>query len=120
MKKIIITFLVLFSLQSFLGKKALGGSLQEVLMRNNTSIDQLQKLGKVMTDGEFTGAGKRIPLKSISVFVTNDDVISSQDVAAFVPKDQAVRAPTLADLSGFHWQGMLIEMSQVKAVVISK
>ncbi len=89
-------------------------------MRNNTSLDLLQQTGKVMTDGEFTGAGKRIPLKSIKIFITSDDVILSQDVSTFVPKGQAAVAPTLGDLSAFHWQGMLIEMNQVKAIVISK
>ncbi len=120
MKMIITLILVLFSLQSFSGEKAIGGPLQEVLMRHNVSLSELQKAGTLMTEGEFTGAGKRIPLKSVRVFITNDDVILGQDVSLFVQKNQNLSQATLSDLTAFHWQGMLIEMNQIKAVVISK
>ena len=120
MKIIIILIMVLFTLQSFSGEKAIGGSIQEVLMRNNVSLDQLQKAGTLMSEGEFTGAGKRIPLKSVRVFITQDDVILGQDVSLFVQKNQNFSQATLSDLTAFHWQGMLIEMSQVKAVVVGK
>jgi len=120
MKQTIITLLVLFSFQAFSGEKTVNDSLQEVLMRNDTTLHELQKAGTLLREGEFTGAGKMVFIASIKAFITRDDLILAKDVSHFVSKPNVSPVQTTNDLSAIQWQGAYVEMNQVKAIVISK
>jgi hypothetical protein len=101
-----------------------GKAVMDLLERNNIVVAELQRSGHEVISGEFTGAGKRLNFGRVSMLVTGDEVIPSQDVDAVFTAQGGLRpiprAQAMGDVNSFEAYGKSYKLGQIKGLVIKK
>lgn len=118
MKNLILIICLVFSFFSFAGEvTGAGKEIDNVLAKSNLSREKLKSLGLKL--GEVTGAGK-IHVDTLEMIVTNDQVISMDDVVHLEFKNpsngQMVSEIEYFDIASSSF-GAKVKLHQVKALI---
>ena len=90
--------------------------MQDILAREQVSIEDIQKLGLQVKMGELTGAGSKFSVHNLAGFILPDGVLMKEDCSAIVVKSSV--DPKISDIIKIKIQDQEIEASEFIGFVV--
>ncbi len=114
---VICSLLSLFNISLCAGEfTGAGAVVENVLRRNNLSINGLKREGFKVLLGEVTGAGRAVPVDAVEYIVTKKEVMPMSDVTHINFKNPSA-AKHLSDIKAFDFDQKRVLLNKVKGVV---